>query len=100
MFYSVGGSSCGESSVMSLKLQRSKVTVIGVVGDPGQTSNTVDTLKHLMSGPAQFGVIVGDLSYADSDQPRWDSWRDEMSQDAAGLAWATQMGNHEVRFGG
>jgi hypothetical protein len=41
-----------------------------VVGDLGQTHNSLDTLRHMVDAGRHFTVHVGDLSYADCDQPR------------------------------
>ena len=45
-----------------------------VVGDPGQTSNSANTFDHMLAEVprAHAAVIVGDLSYADRDEPRWE----------------------------
>ena len=45
-------------------------------------------------------MIVGDLSYADSDQPRWDSWANLISNMSSQLPTMTQVGNHEEEISG
>lgn len=48
----------------------------GVIGDLGQTNYSNATIYHVKSIQPQVNsvFITGDLSYADSDQPRWDSF--------------------------
>lgn len=44
---------------------------LGVIGDLGQTEDSLETLEHMVaSGPASV-MLVGDLSYADGDHERW-----------------------------
>ncbi|CAK4073051.1 unnamed protein product [Aphanomyces euteiches] len=53
-------------------------TVFGVVGDPGDTSDSSTTLKNL--GQAYHGLsiqallIAGDYSYANGEHAVWDNW--------------------------
>lgn len=47
---------------------------LGLIGDLGQTEDSRKTLIHLDNLDVASVLNVGDLSYADSYQPRWDSW--------------------------
>ena len=47
---------------------------LGLIGDLGQTEDSLKTLLHLNRLNVASVLNVGDLSYADSYQPRWDSW--------------------------
>jgi hypothetical protein len=47
---------------------------MAVVGDWGQTDNSVKTGQHMLDDNASITLIAGDLSYADGFQPYWDSW--------------------------
>ena len=47
---------------------------LGLIGDLGQTEDSNKTLHHLKKLDVATVLNVGDLSYADSFQPRWDSW--------------------------
>lgn len=47
---------------------------LGLIGDLGQTEDSLKTLLHLNKLDVASVLNVGDLSYADSYQPRWDSW--------------------------
>lgn len=47
---------------------------LGLIGDLGQTEDSQKTLVHLDRMNVASVLNVGDLSYADSYQPRWDSW--------------------------
>ena len=79
IFYSVGDAATGASSersfVTSPGAGPSYPYVFGVMGDPGQTANSNATFSHLAASPQINSVFIpGDLSYADGDMPRWDSW--------------------------
>ncbi|XRB06241.1 acid phosphatase type 7 [Pycnococcus provasolii] len=73
-----------------------------VVGDLGQTENSVNTLNAMeQSAYGQPSVVfhVGDLSYADGDQPRWDAWGRMKQPLSSAVPWMTVEGNHEIEFG-
>lgn len=44
---------------------------LGLIGDLGQTENSMDTLDHAATLEPISILNVGDLSYADGYQPRW-----------------------------
>lgn len=80
---------------------------IAVVGDLGQTENSAATLEG-MRAVSDFGdggggptappghvLNVGDLSYADGFQPRWDSWGRLVEPHASAVPWMVIEGNHE-----
>jgi len=68
-----------------------------LVGDLGQTAHSAETAQRIMSGGAARMVVhAGDLSYADCDQPRWDSYGRLMEPLASRVAWMTVTGNHEM----
>ncbi len=60
---------CEIGVVISLVICR-----LGLIGDLGQTEDSLKTLLHLNRLEVASVLNVGDLSYADSYQPRWDSW--------------------------
>ncbi|CAN0575670.1 unnamed protein product, partial [Ectocarpus sp. 12 AP-2014] len=43
---------------------------------------------------------AGDLSYADCDQPRWDSFMRMLDPVASRLPWMVAAGNHEIETNG
>jgi hypothetical protein len=45
-----------------------------LVGDLGQTEHSLSTLQHMQGSGGRLVVHVGDLSYADGFQPRWDTY--------------------------
>jgi hypothetical protein len=53
----------------------------GVIGDLGQTTDSESTINHVLNNN-NLGLILhaGDLSYADCNQPLWDSYG-ELIQD-------------------
>jgi hypothetical protein len=71
--------------------------VFGVVGDLGQTADSAQTVSH-MNDETDIDMILhaGDLSYADCDQPRWDTWANMVQYVSATKPWMTCPGNHEI----
>ncbi|KAL3699280.1 hypothetical protein R1sor_017302 [Riccia sorocarpa] len=74
----------------------------GVIGDLGQTADSLATLEHYMNGSGQALLFVGDLSYADvypyHDNNRWDTWCRLIEPSAAYQPWIWTAGNHELDF--
>ena len=69
----------------------------GVVGDLGQTNYSLATMQHMLAAPHIDSVfITGDISYADSDQPRWDSFQRLAQPLASSKPWMVASGNHEL----
>jgi acid phosphatase type 7 len=79
-FYQIGdftkGSTSGTLTFKTLPKVGSKQPVtFGVLGDLGQTTDSQSTLLHLIENRALAMILhAGDLSYADCDQPLWDSY--------------------------
>lgn len=74
-----------------------------IVGDLGQTYNSLSTLEHSMQTDAQTILFVGDLSYADRYDKhdvsiRWDSWGRFVERSAAYQPWIWSAGNHEIEY--
>ncbi|TKV99289.1 hypothetical protein SEVIR_8G033200v4 [Setaria viridis] len=67
-----------------------------IVGDLGQTEWTDSTLKHIAAADYDVLLLPGDLSYADSIQPRWDSYGRVVEPLASARPWMVTQGNHEV----
>lgn len=74
----------------------------GIIGDLGQTFNSLSTFEHYMKTDGQAVLFVGDLSYSDrykyNDGIRWDSWARFVERSAAYQPWITTVGNHEIEF--
>jgi hypothetical protein len=101
IFYTVGDDATGVSSersfVTSPGARASYPYVFGIMGDPGQTNNSNATFNHLASNPQINSVFIpGDLSYADSDMPRWDSWGRLVDPLASTIPTMVASGNHEI----
>jgi len=69
-----------------------------VVGDLGQTGWTASTLSHITGGGADYDMLLlpGDLSYADTQQPLWDSFGRLVQPLASARPWMVTEGNHEA----
>jgi len=102
-YYSVGSSTLGYSPVYSFKSHPGSLasTTFFVVGDLGQTSNSATTLTELVEWESQIttpsaGIIsMGDLSYANGDEPLWDSFGNLRQIASATIPFTTTLGNHE-----
>ena len=72
----------------------------GVVGDLGQTTNSSETIKALQkaasSGRIDGVLHAGDLSYADGNGYRWDSYGNLMEGLSSLVPLAHTGGNHEI----
>ena len=79
----------------------SKEIVFGVLGDIGQTINSISTINHLLKEKDISMILhAGDLSYADCDQELWDSYGIMIEPLASGIPWMVCPGNHEIEFNG
>ncbi|XP_024013759.1 purple acid phosphatase 21 [Eutrema salsugineum] len=67
-----------------------------VAGDLGQSDWTVRTLAQINKRNFDVFLLPGDLSYADSHQPLWDSFGRLMETLASTRPWMVTEGNHEI----
>ncbi|XP_050381858.1 purple acid phosphatase 22-like [Argentina anserina] len=67
-----------------------------VVGDLGQTEWTNSTLDHIQTIDYDVLILPGDLSYADTHQPLWDSFGRIVEPYASRRPWMVTEGNHEI----
>ncbi|KAK3039972.1 hypothetical protein RJ639_027162 [Escallonia herrerae] len=75
----------------------------GIIGDLGQTYNSLSTIEHYMESGGQAVLFVGDLSYSDRYQyhdvgVRWDTWGRFIERSAAYQPWIWTAGNHEIEY--
>jgi hypothetical protein len=83
---------------------RGSPTTIALLGDLGQTIESTmtmtliyrATLGLLNKHPVSLVMIVGDMSYADSDPHRWTRWFDLMEPLFQRLPLHVAAGNHEI----
>jgi acid phosphatase type 7 len=80
-------------------------TSIALLGDLGQTVNSTKTMAHIFRAtqktsfnpyPVSLVLIVGDMSYADSDPHRWPSWFELMEPLLRSTPTEVAAGNHEI----
>uniref|UniRef100_A0A0E0P8T6 Purple acid phosphatase n=1 Tax=Oryza rufipogon TaxID=4529 RepID=A0A0E0P8T6_ORYRU len=69
---------------------------LAVAGDLGQTEWTASTLSHVGRSDYDVLLVPGDLSYADAQQPLWDSFGRFVQKYASRRPWMVTEGNHEV----
>ncbi|KAL0410089.1 UNVERIFIED_CONTAM: Purple acid phosphatase 22 [Sesamum latifolium] len=65
-------------------------------GDLGQTEWTASTLSHVGARDYDLLLLPGDLSYADTTQPLWDSFGRLVEPYASTRPWMVTEGNHEI----
>ncbi|CAI0423575.1 unnamed protein product [Linum tenue] len=91
-YYTCGG----HAAEFSMKTPPATFPVeFAVVGDMGQTDWTKSTLQGLESKDYDLLLLPGDLSYANSTQPLWDSFGRLVEPLASRRPWMTTEGNHE-----
>ncbi|CAH1435824.1 unnamed protein product [Lactuca virosa] len=66
-----------------------------LAGDLGQTEWTNTTLEHINARNYDVLLLPGDLSYADTQQPLWDSFGRLVEPYASRRPWMVTQGNHE-----
>jgi acid phosphatase type 7 len=70
--------------------------VMGWTADLGQTNYSNSTIFHLIAAKPDVVSFPGDLSYADSDEPRWDSYHNLIQPLSASVPIMACPGNHEL----
>ncbi|XP_030510564.1 bifunctional purple acid phosphatase 26 isoform X1 [Cannabis sativa] len=75
----------------------------GIIGDLGQTYNSLSTLEHYIQSGAKAVLFLGDLSYADRYDHndiglRWDTWGRFVERSTAYQPWIWNAGNHEIDY--
>lgn len=79
-YYKCGDFSTGQTSGTQFfrtlpRVGDTRPFTFGVVGDLGQTNDSMTTLSHMVSNKDIAMILhAGDLSYADCNQPLWDSY--------------------------
>lgn len=106
-YYRVGSDATGYSEVFSFKshpgASKEPIT-FHVIGDLGQTENSANTLYQVNDNEAALdtmsgGIIsMGDLSYANGNEPLWDSFGIMRQISAASIPMLTTLGNHGEYF--
>ncbi|CAL5389278.1 unnamed protein product [Camellia sinensis] len=92
-YYRCGGS----GPEFSFRTPTSSLPIeFAIVGDLGQTEWTASTLKHIDARDYDIFLLPGDLSYADTQQPLWDSFGRLVEQYASRRPWMVTEGNHEI----
>ncbi len=103
-YYSVGSETLGFSEPMTFKSHPGvgvEDVNFYIIGDIGQTDNSQSTLDELVSYESDLtgksgGIIsMGDLSYANGNQPDWDTFGNFVSYASDHIPMLTTLGNHE-----
>ncbi|XP_019186162.1 PREDICTED: probable purple acid phosphatase 20 [Ipomoea nil] len=95
-YYRCGGSG-GSAPEYSFKTPPPGFPIkFAIVGDLGQTDWTKTTLEHIGKSNYDMLLLPGDLSYADTYQPLWDSYGRLVEGEARRRPWMVTQGNHET----
>jgi hypothetical protein len=103
-YYAAGSDALGWSEVSSFKTHPGvgvEDVTFHVFGDLGQTDNSASTLNELISYEGALrsksgGIVsMGDLSYANGDEPLWDSFGNLITRASGHIPMLTTYGNHE-----
>eukprot|EP00612_Vaucheria_litorea_P001294 CAMPEP_0171457712 /NCGR_PEP_ID=MMETSP0945-20130129/3682_1 /TAXON_ID=109269 /ORGANISM="Vaucheria litorea, Strain CCMP2940" /LENGTH=459 /DNA_ID=CAMNT_0011983377 /DNA_START=56 /DNA_END=1432 /DNA_ORIENTATION=- len=102
--YQCGDSTLGKSAEFEVLLpppigEGDAPYTFGIVGDLGQTSDSSLTIDHILEEPLPLVVLIaGDLSYADCEQDRWDSYGRLAEKATSRIPWMVSAGNHEIEL--
>ncbi len=101
-YYRVGSESTGFSPVYSFKTHPgvgvNRPVTFHVYGDLGQTSNSQETLQEINENEAALTTMsggifsMGDLSYANGNQPLWDSFMNLRQLSSVTIPTLTTLG--------
>lgn len=96
-YYQIHGASEVNSFVTPPAPGDDRLLTMVMVGDLGQTEDSAATVQHL-NEEKQASVMLhaGDMSYADCDGSRWDSYFDMIQPLSKRLPWMVSAGNHEI----
>jgi hypothetical protein len=90
---------CNNTTLLQFKtLSDDPGQIIGIIGDLGQTNDSISTLKHVFDSNVSLVINVGDLSYADCNQNLWDSYGEMIEPIASKIPWMVGPGNHEIEI--
>lgn len=71
------------------------------LGDHGIEATSRATTDTVLDAEPDLVLVAGDLSYANGDQPVWDTWFDQIQPLVSGVPMMAAPGNHENKdFGG
>ncbi|KAK9153705.1 hypothetical protein Sjap_001185 [Stephania japonica] len=93
-YYRCGGS--GPEFALLTPPSHLPLEFVVAVGDLGQTEWTASTLRHVHKTDYDVLLLPGDLSYADGQQPLWDTFGRFVEPYASYRPWMVTNGNHEV----
>tara|TARA_B110001452_G_scaffold194912_1_gene164899 strand:+ start:908 stop:2230 length:1323 start_codon:yes stop_codon:yes gene_type:complete len=94
-YYQVAGGATQSFTTPPAAALQPALVQFGLIGDLGQTQDSNNTVNHLIASGVSTILHAGDLSYADCDQPRWDTYAQMNDPLASRLPWMTVAGNHE-----
>jgi hypothetical protein len=99
IFYQVGSDMGGWSRIYELSAMPRENWTFVHYGDQGTNANALKVHNKLLNHKKDLCLIAGDLSYANGDQPIWDTWFDQNQPHFASTVMLAAAGNHENKDG-
>lgn len=96
-FYRAGDSAGGWSKIFSFKTapKESKPFTFTAWGDQGTSKNSMKNVSLALAEFPAFHLMLGDISYANGNQPVWDTWGLTAEPLTSMVPFMTTIGNHE-----
>lgn len=95
--YRVGNSEDGFSTVASFRTAPAKPGdfVFTAFGDHGVTDAARQNVENILAIKPSFHLLLGDISYANGNQPVWDRYFEQIEPLARTIPIMATLGNHE-----
>lgn len=96
-YYRVGSKSGGWSRSYSFKTaeKNPESFFFTAFGDHGVTIESVKSVRNVLRESPAFHALLGDVSYANGNQPVWDNYLNQIEPLAARIPFMLTLGNHE-----
>ncbi|MEI7576463.1 MAG: metallophosphoesterase family protein [Armatimonadota bacterium] len=96
-FYRVGSKEGGFSPVREFMTAEPdpKEFVFTAYGDHGVSSDAAKNVENVLFEKPAFHLMLGDISYANGDQPIWDKYLQQIEPMTSVIPYMLTLGNHE-----
>ena len=96
-FYKVGDQVGGWSKMFTFRTAQSnpKSFTFTAYGDHGVTKEAAINVQNVLKENPAFHLLLGDISYANGDQPIWDRYLDQVEPMTSTIPYMIALGNHE-----
>jgi len=96
-FYRCGSDQGGWSDVQSFRTAEPNPSsfVFTAFGDHGISADAVKNVENVLFEKPAFHLLLGDISYANGNQPIWDSYLSQIEPMTRSVPYMVAYGNHE-----